>query len=181
MKRRNFVLLCALSLTALAGCSKKVKEHAHEPSVTAQGASPLPSASAGIYKDPKRSPEACTKCKEQERAFCSTPERQCGSLTGAAEAGPAKGKEKSKLCEEALACASRTGCADSHESFCFCGEAGCLEKGADGPCMKELQAAFETTDTTTVGARYSDRKYAGGKAMAYFACLNHRCKVACDY
>jgi cysteine-rich repeat protein len=120
-----------------------------------------------------RTPSACDVCVAGPDCLEET--KACLGLTGVASAGPRAGTPLSVLCDELRACVTRSAChlavrnsAGVEGAFfenCYCGVAGedCFEDAElpNGSCRKEVEAALETRNPSTLLNRFSggDARY----------------------
>jgi len=132
-----------------------------------------------------------SKCEQCEKKYCvANPATEnfflnCftdqGSVSNPAsglslaQAGPAQGQPKQKLCAKLVECMRRTNCAQDSPGAtspvrgCFCGSAStpdCKDplKGPKGPCAEEVGAAAESMALLDVSSRWNLGNYALGMA-----------------
>jgi hypothetical protein len=138
------------------------------------------------------------QCKSNEEGFYDADfSKLCDSFGSAiAAVGGGTGKLKKTLCENYLACARRTGCANglfsttnnNETAACFCGTLSVSEcqelKTSDlpGPCAIQAAEAFEVSGTSSaqeLAARAINPQYAGGMATQTLRCDLHICADEC--
>ncbi len=98
------------------------------------------------------------------------------TIEGNATDGPAKGKSKSELCINTVACAIKGRCLTEHASvFCYCGSTNgseCIAGHAqNGSCKPKIEAGFETTASEKIVINWNNDTTGGGVAMTLATCL----------
>ncbi len=109
---------------------------------------------------------------------------ECFGATDIAAGGPKAGTPRAELCKEVVECHQEAGCLSKlqYGLKCYCGSVPskeCVVDGGNGPCVKEWEAAAESTDPVTVGARFTNPSFALGRAGALAMCEVHKCENAC--
>ena len=115
----------------------------------------------------------CVTCA---RSHCQPNIDRCMKIEGNAADGPAKGKSKSELCINTVACAIKGRCLTEHASvFCYCGSTngGDFISGHEqnGSCKPKIEAAFETTSSEKIVINWNNDTTGGGVAMTLATCL----------
>lgn len=178
----SLVLLTAIALSSVSGCSKKTQA---APAPAAENASKGNAEALALAKAAPGKPgtsEACTSC-ENTPATCGS-YATCESLAGNAP----DGTPKSQLCKETLACIRDSGCANDGKpvlKFCYCGSANvadCQSGKADGPCKAVFERSLEEGGSATfaqIAGRIGNTSYGGGVAMKRIQCEQVFCRKQC--
>jgi hypothetical protein len=117
----------------------------------------------------------------------STRVGQCESATGNVAAGPDVGKTKASECKAVLDCTRVNNCTNGglNPEYCYCGAgndiSNCLSTPSSivGPCKTIIENGAETTDPSTVGARFNDPGYATGLAFRLINADRTTCPTTC--
>lgn len=187
--------LALVVLACLVGVACTQKQDADRDASSA--AAPTAAEEASPVAPRAASEEYCLSCREKWcRNYLGTKAHEgvdvvagCfddATLTGVAENGPKKGTPRTKLCEELYECSMRrpTCAAPPYLHGCYCGEGlevtECVKPdAARGPCAKEIEAAAESTDPTTVAQRFSDPTFAVGGWGNLLRCYQYKCQSEC--
>jgi hypothetical protein len=109
---------------------------------------------------------AADECEKCACMNCTAKETACRLGTD---------KAANDLCNGVLVCARKNNCAGQP---CYCGTAfGCI--GANGPCLKEIEAAAGSTDPLTINSRYMDTTMPLGRSWFADACRVMQCQSVC--
>jgi cysteine-rich repeat protein len=142
-----------------------------------------------------RIPSECETCAD---ASCGTALDQCLALEGEAEEGRRQGTARSVLCDELRNCVHETACnvvprsttgqSGAFLENCYCGTAGtaCFEErgAANGSCRKQVEAALESNEPSTIAARFSgaDADYPIAATVgALLNCEQSACGATCGH
>jgi cysteine-rich repeat protein len=123
--------------------------------------------SAGARAGAARGSDACAAC------VCDACAAEAIACFAPVEAGAAE------ECAAVVDCGIEHGCSGTD---CFCGTAGllaCVRGGANGPCVREIQAASGSQSVSDVMARSADAEYPIGRANALALCREKSCAEAC--
>jgi hypothetical protein len=176
VEHKRLLPLFGLLLSLLSsGCSQC--SHAGKTDQQSNGRT-RPGNSASLISGPLgeilsfNSPD-CVACA---RSHCLPSIDRCMKIEGNATDGPAKGKSKSELCVNTVACAIKGRCITEHASvFCYCGSTngGDCISGHDqnGSCKPKIEAAFETTSSEKIVIHWNNDTTGGGVAMTLATCL----------
>lgn len=173
--KRVVAMLGAFSILFSTGCS----QCSHTDKTKAQtDTRTTPGNNASLISGPLgeilsfNSPD-CVTCA---RSHCLSKIDRCMKIEGNATEGPAKGKSKSELCINTVACAIKGRCLTEHASvFCYCGSTNggdCITgHEQNGSCKPKIEAAFETTVSTKIVTNWNNDTTGGGVAMTLATCL----------
>ena len=173
--QRLLAMLGALSILLSTGCSQcshpsKTKEQSDSRTTPGNSASLIGGPLGEILSF--NSPD-CVTCA---RSHCLPKIDRCMKIEGNATGGPAKGKSKSELCINTVACAIKGRCLTEHASvFCYCGSTNggdCITgHEQNGSCKSKIEAAFETTASQKIVVNWNNDTTGGGVAMTLATCL----------
>ena len=130
--------------------------------------------------------ETCRACAEES---CPSAIRSCGTLSGSAQTGPARGTSNAALCVETVDCVTKHACSQRKALDCYCGSQileNCLSSDTgDGVCKTTLERSLQTVvpqdiplrlDALSLDAGAVDGPLAGGWGLSVVQCLrDHYC------
>jgi hypothetical protein len=117
----------------------------------------------------------CIPCAEQN---CEDKMNLCQQVVGDADAGPAKGQSRRKLCLDTLDCVIKSRCVGKVSAMgCYCGGHNvdeCLAGKSNGSCKGRIEKGHESTDADVIARDWYDEKTGGSAAMGLVMCLVNR-------